>query len=74
MVFDLKLQTAMEPIQIFWALNVHRPGELHLNPFVVFWNPIEHISRKVRQTYLNVNDPTNCVREEEERPFLTSRR
>jgi len=57
MVFNLELQTAVEPIHPGWALDVKRARSLPLKPVVPLWWPEIHLGREVVQGELNMLKP-----------------
>ena len=60
----LKLKPAVEPIEPFGAIDVHRPVQLHLHPLVVLRPALENLTAEVAQADLHVNEPADRVREQ----------
>jgi len=75
MVLDLELEATVEPVHPLGALYVHSAFQLKVEPFVVLytvgvWEPHESLHGEVAESYLNVEDSRNTVRNQQVHPSL----
>ena len=66
MMFNLKLQAAMEPIHIFWTVNIHCSAQLQMPPLTLNFcrfvrMTVESFHVEVGKRYLDVEHAGNEV-------------